>query len=59
MVDAAYDDLYAFLRPGVRENETVGLVAKKLYDLGSEHVEGSTRSPGNAARRTRTCSATG
>nr|WP_284290019.1 hypothetical protein [Angustibacter aerolatus] len=29
MVDAAYDDLYAFLRPGVRENEAVGLVAKK------------------------------
>ncbi|MFI7437400.1 M24 family metallopeptidase [Micromonospora haikouensis] len=40
MVDAAYDDLYGFLRPGVRENETVGLVAKRLYDLGSEHVEG-------------------
>jgi Xaa-Pro aminopeptidase len=40
MVDAAYDDLYAFLRPGVRENEAVGLVSKKLYDLGSEHVEG-------------------
>jgi Xaa-Pro aminopeptidase len=40
MVDAAYDDLYEFLRPGVRENETVGLVAKKLYDLGSEYVEG-------------------
>jgi Xaa-Pro aminopeptidase len=40
MVDAAYDELYGFLRPGVRENETVGLVAKKLYDLGSEHVEG-------------------
>jgi len=32
--------LYRFLRPGVRENETVGLVAKTLYDLGSEHVEG-------------------
>jgi Xaa-Pro aminopeptidase len=40
MVDAAYEDLYEFLRPGVRENEAVGLVAKKLYDLGSEHVEG-------------------
>ncbi len=40
MVDAAYDQLYAFLRPGVRENECVGLVAKALYDLGSEHVEG-------------------
>jgi Xaa-Pro aminopeptidase len=40
MVDAAYDQLYGFLRPGVRENECVGLVAKVLYDLGSEHVEG-------------------
>lgn len=40
MVDAAYDHLYEFLRPGVRENECVGLVSKSLYDLGSEHVEG-------------------
>lgn len=40
MVDAAYDELYGFLRPGVRENETVGLVSKKLFDLGSEQVEG-------------------
>ncbi|MBO0770577.1 MAG: aminopeptidase P family protein [Actinobacteria bacterium] len=40
MVDAAYSDLYEFLRPGVRENECVGLVSKVLYDLGSEYVEG-------------------
>ncbi len=40
MVDAAYDSLYEFLRPGVRENECVGLVSKTLYDLGSEYVEG-------------------
>jgi Xaa-Pro aminopeptidase len=40
MVDAAYDRLYEFLRPGVRENECVGLVAKVLYDMGSEYVEG-------------------
>jgi Xaa-Pro dipeptidase len=40
MVDAAYDELYAFLRPGVRENECVGLVANVLYGLGSEYVEG-------------------
>ena len=40
MVDAAYDGLYEFLRPGVRENECVGLVSKILYDLGSEYVEG-------------------
>lgn len=40
MVDAAYENLYEFLRPGVRENECVGLVSKTLYDLGSEYVEG-------------------
>lgn len=40
MVDAAYESLYEFLRPGVRENEAVGLVSKTLYDLGSEFVEG-------------------
>ena len=40
MVDAAYEELYRFLRPGVRENEAVGLVARTLYDLGSEYVEG-------------------
>jgi Xaa-Pro aminopeptidase len=40
MVDAAYEELYTFLRPGVRENEAVGLVSKVLYDLGSEYVEG-------------------
>jgi len=40
MVDAAYDRLYEALRPGIRENECVGLVAKVLYDLGSEYVEG-------------------
>ncbi len=40
MVDAAYDELYRFMKPGVRENECVGLVSKILYDLGSEHVEG-------------------
>ena len=40
MVDATYDRLYEFLRPGVRENEAVGLVANSLYSMGSEHVEG-------------------
>ncbi len=40
MVDAAYDKLYRAMKPGMRENECVGLVAKVLYDLGSEHVEG-------------------
>lgn len=40
MVDAAYEELYRFMKPGARENECVGLVSKVLYDLGSEHVEG-------------------
>ncbi len=40
MVDAAYEELYRTMRPGMRENECVGLVSKVLYDLGSEHVEG-------------------
>src|SRR6266700_3113831 len=40
MVDAAYDELYRAMKPGIRENECVGLVSKVLYDLGSEHVEG-------------------
>jgi Xaa-Pro aminopeptidase len=39
MVDAAYDELYRAMRPGMRENEAVGLVSKILYDLGSEYVE--------------------
>src|SRR5215216_4518872 len=39
MVDAAYEELYRAMRPGMRENECVGLVNKVLYDLGSEHVE--------------------
>ncbi len=40
MVDAAYEELYKVMGPGMKENECVGLVAKTLYDLGSEHVEG-------------------
>jgi Xaa-Pro aminopeptidase len=40
MVDAAYEELYRAMKPGIRENECVGLVSKTLYDLGSEHVEG-------------------
>ncbi|HET7874835.1 MAG TPA: Xaa-Pro peptidase family protein [Methylomirabilota bacterium] len=39
MVDAAYEELYRAMRPGVRENELVGVAAKTLYDLGSEDVE--------------------
>ena len=40
MVDAAYYDLYREMKPGMRENEAVALVAKRLYEMGSEYVEG-------------------
>jgi Xaa-Pro aminopeptidase len=40
MVDAAYDSLYQALRPGVRENDCVALVSQRLFELGSEHIEG-------------------
>jgi Xaa-Pro aminopeptidase len=40
MVDAAYEELFRALRPGMRENECVALVNRALYELGSEHVEG-------------------
>src|SRR5207247_9022744 len=40
IVDGAYDEPDGFMKPGVHENECVGLVSKVLYDLGSEHVEG-------------------
>src|SRR5918997_2592888 len=46
MVDAAYDELYQAMRPGMRENECVGLVNKVLYDLGSEFVEGVNATSG-------------
>jgi Xaa-Pro aminopeptidase len=40
LVDAAYDHLYEALRPGIKENECVGLVSKVLFDHGSELIEG-------------------
>src|SRR4030095_12705796 len=40
MVDAAYHELYMAMKPGMRENEAVGLVNKILYESGSEYVEG-------------------
>src|SRR5215475_4826898 len=40
MVDAAYYELYKAMKPGMRENEAVALVAKVLYEMGSEYVEG-------------------
>ena len=40
MVDAAYEELYRAMRPGIRENDCVALVNKVLYEMGSEFVEG-------------------
>ena len=42
MVDAAYEELYKKLAPGLRENECVGIVSKKLYDMCSEPSSYST-----------------
>lgn len=39
MVDGAYQTIAEVLKPGIRENEIVALVNKKLYDLGSDDVE--------------------
>src|SRR5262249_56248014 len=51
MVDSAYDELYRFMRPGVKENECVGVVSKVLYDLGSEHVQGVNAISGERCSR--------
>jgi Xaa-Pro aminopeptidase len=40
MVDAAYEELFRAMRPGIRENDCVALVNRVLFELGSEHVEG-------------------
>ncbi len=39
MVDAVYQDIYEALKPGMRESDVVALANKRLYELGSEHVE--------------------
>src|SRR5687768_6821597 len=39
MVDAAYYELYKAMKPGMRENDAVALVAQSLYEKGSEYVE--------------------
>jgi Xaa-Pro aminopeptidase len=40
MVDAAYFELYRAMKPGMKESDAVALVAKVLYEMGSEYVEG-------------------
>jgi len=39
MVDGVYQDIYEALKPGVRESDIVALANKRLYEMGSEHVE--------------------
>jgi len=39
MVDGVYQDIFAALRPGVRENEIVALATRRLYEMGSDCVE--------------------
>ncbi|WP_222871334.1 M24 family metallopeptidase [Nonomuraea sp. PA05] len=39
MVDGVYHDVVEALRPGIRENEIVALVNKRLYEMGSDQVE--------------------
>jgi len=40
MVDGVYQTIYEALKPGIRENEIVALVNKRLYEMGSDDVEG-------------------
>jgi Xaa-Pro aminopeptidase len=39
IVDAAYEEIYRMLRPGVREHEVVARAMEVLFELGSEQVE--------------------
>ena len=44
MVDGVYQDIYEFLKPGVRESDVVALAHARLFEMGSEFVGRSTRS---------------
>jgi Xaa-Pro aminopeptidase len=39
IVDGCYQTIAEHLKPGIRENEIVGLANKRLYELGSDDVE--------------------
>ena len=39
MVDGVYQDIYEFLKPGVRESDVVALAHTRLFEMGSEFVE--------------------
>lgn len=40
MVEGVFQRITEILKPGIRENEIVGIATKMLYDMGSEDVEG-------------------
>lgn len=39
MVDGVYQDIFEFLKPGVRESDVVALAHGRLFEMGSEFVE--------------------
>jgi len=59
MVDGVYQDVVEALKPGIRENDIVALVNKRLYEMGSDQVEAVNAVSGSAATRTPTTSRTG
>ena len=59
MVDAAYDELYKAMKPGMRENEAVGARHQACSTSSARSTSrASTRSRASAAARTRTSSPT-
>ena len=40
MVDGVYQDIAAELKPGVKESQIVAMASKRLYEMGSDCVEG-------------------
>src|SRR3974390_2031912 len=48
MVDAAYDELYRAMKPGMSENQAVGLASQVLDYLGSEYVQAGNALSGGA-----------
>jgi Xaa-Pro aminopeptidase len=40
MVDGTYQLIFEELKPGVRESDVVAIASKRLYEMGSEFVEG-------------------
>ena len=39
MVDGVYQDIFEYLKPGVRESDIVALAHARLFEMGSEFVE--------------------